>query len=123
MIEHVRISKVGKDNLTILKRRTGIKTRNVLCRWALCVSLGDATPPSPRYGDGPTDLEISWPTFGGAEADLYWALVKERCRKDGLTIDDETVSVQFHLHLHRGLTHLYGDAELRSIESLLERVV
>lgn len=119
MIENVKISKVGKDNLTILKRRTGIKTRNVLCRWALCHSLSDPTPPSPRYGEGNTELEIAWSTFGGKDADLYWALVMERCRRDGLELDDATLSQQFHLHLHRGLTHLFGDAQLRSIDSLL----
>ena len=34
----VRVDERAKNQLTTLKRRTGIKNWNVLCRWALCVS-------------------------------------------------------------------------------------
>ena len=34
-IEHIRVSQHAKDQLIRLKRVTGIKNWNVLCRWAL----------------------------------------------------------------------------------------
>ena len=42
-LETVRLSQRGKEQLIKLKRVTGIKQWNVLCRWALCVSLADPT--------------------------------------------------------------------------------
>ena len=47
-IEHVRVSLQAKGQLVRLKRLTGIKQWNVLCRWALCVSLAEQGTPS-RY--------------------------------------------------------------------------
>ena len=35
----VRVNQQAKDQLIKLKRITGIKQWNVLCRWALCLSL------------------------------------------------------------------------------------
>lgn len=44
-VEHVRVSQQAKDHLVRLKRITGIKNWNVLCRWALCVSLAEESTP------------------------------------------------------------------------------
>ena len=46
-LEQIRLSQAAKEQLLRLKRRTGIKNWNVLCRWGLCRSLAEPTPPSP----------------------------------------------------------------------------
>ena len=102
MIENIRLSEKGKQQLLQLKKRTGIKNWNVLCRWAFCTSL--AEPSVPPYEDIPADssVEMTWKVFGGQYADVYWALVKERSR-ECKKIDDV---IFFRLHLHRGISYL-----------------
>ena len=62
---------------------------------------------------------MSWKVFGGRYADLYAALLRERCIRDGLSVEPEVVSLQFRLHLHRGISYLAGNKELRKIDNLI----
>jgi DNA sulfur modification protein DndE len=118
-VETVRVSELGKRQLTTLKRRTGIRNWNVICRWAVCVSLGELSrPPIIDKGDW-SNVEMSWSTFGGPHADIYSAVFMARCSADGLDTDPDTLAEQFRLHLHRGLTHLVGLEETRSLPGLL----
>jgi DNA sulfur modification protein DndE len=121
-IETVRIDEAGRDQLSWLKRNTGIETWNVLCRWALCASLAERTAPPPRRFNGEPAIEMAWRVFGGPQHDLYLALLKARCRRDGLRIDSATLHEQLRLHLHRGLGYLAADKGLRSIGALARRV-
>lgn len=121
-IEHIRLSQRARDQLLQLKRRTGIKNWNVLCRWAFCVSLAeDSIPPETKI---PTDsnVEMTWKVFGGANQEVFLTLLKQRCHLDGLGTDDETLAAQFRLHLHRGIGYLAGDNRIKSIGDLLQRV-
>ena len=119
MIETVRVSEAGRDRLITLKRYTGIKNWNTLCRWAFCVSLSEPTiPPDQPLGED-SSVEMTWRVFGGSHADLYWALLKQRCIDDGLGDDEDTLHKQFKLHLHRGIGYLIGNRELRSIDVLV----
>jgi DNA sulfur modification protein DndE len=112
VIETVRISPAGKDQLIALKRRTGLKHWNELGRWALCRSL--AEPTRPPVVPIPTEggVEIEWRTFGGRAADLYLDLIRQRCVVDGFEPDEKTVQKQLLLHLHRGIGYLFGDPSL-----------
>ncbi len=118
-IEHIRVSQQAKEHLIRLKRMTGIKNWNVLCRWALCVSLAEASAPSSSAAHADSNVEMTWRVFGGRYADLYLAILKERCLLDGLDTDDVTVAQQFRLHLHRGIAYLAGNRRLRGIEDLV----
>lgn len=109
MIETVRISPAGKDQLVTLKRRTGLKHWNELGRWALCRSLAEPTRPPDVPIPTEGGIEIEWRTFGGRAADLYFDLLRQRCVADGLKPDDKTVQKQLLLHLHRGIGYLIGD--------------
>lgn len=121
-IEHIRLSQQAKDQLIKLKRVTGIEHWNVLCRWALCVSLAEQSVPPQAKIPADSNVEMSWKVFGGRYADLYIALVKERCVRDGLGVGAETVAQQFRLHLHRGISYLAGNKELRKIDDLVALV-
>jgi DNA sulfur modification protein DndE len=119
LIDNVQVSQRAKEQLTKLKAWTGVQNWNVLCRWALCVSLGEKTVPPFERIVTDSSVQMSWKTFAGAHQDLYIALVRERCRQDGLPTDDETVVTQFKLHLHRGIAYLAGDRRLREPGGLL----
>lgn len=122
-IENVTVSAKARDQLTALKRRTGIENWNVLCRWALCVSLTEATPPANAKHAADSNIEMAWKTFSGQYDELYWALIRQRCEKDGLDpADEDEVAHQFRLHLHRGIAYLAGDKDLQSIGDLVLRV-
>ena len=121
-IEHIRLSQKAKDQLIKLKRLTGIEHWNVLCRWALCVSLSEQSVPPQSKILADSNVEMSWKVFGGSHADLYDAILKERCFRDGLGTDPETIAQQFRLHLHRGISYLAGNKDLRRIDDLVAMV-
>lgn len=119
MLDVVRVSQKGKDQLATLKRRTKIPTNNVLCRWAFCVSLADPSPPRIHISSGENSLEIAWRTFAGEYEDLYYALLLLRCRADGVEMRDGEIARQLRLHIHRGLASMAGDKSMKDIEALV----
>jgi DNA sulfur modification protein DndE len=123
IIKQIRLSSQAKEQLIRLKTRTGIQNWNVLCRWALCVSLREPTPPSPIEIPADSNVEMSWHVFGGEYHELYLALVKERCQRDGLGGGDEVVARQFRLHLHRGISYLATPGAVRSAADLVKLCV
>jgi DNA sulfur modification protein DndE len=64
---------------------------------------------------------MSWKVFGGHDADIYPALIVQRCAQDGLNTDPDTIAQQFRLHLHRGIGYLFGDPSLKQLDGLLRR--
>lgn len=117
-IEHIRVSQQAREQLIRLKRHTGIEQWNVLCRWAFCRSLAEASVPPPAKHPSDSNVEMSWRVFGGRHSDIYLALLKERCLRDGLGVDDDVLSMQFRLHLHRGIAYLANDRAVRSVAAL-----
>lgn len=118
-VEHIRLSQQGKDQLIKLKRVTGIEHWNVLCRWALCVSLAERSVPPSAKIPADSNVEMSWKIFGGRYADVYLALLKERCVRDGFGTDAETLSQQLRLHMHRGISYLAANKSLKKIDHLI----
>ena len=118
-IKQIRLSTQARDQLIRLKSRTGIEQWNILCRWALCVSLQEPTPPTPIDIPADSNLEMSWHVFGGECHELYTAVLKERCVRDGLDLSPETLNRQFRLHLHRGISYLATPNRIRSIGDLV----
>jgi DNA sulfur modification protein DndE len=118
-IDHIRLSKQAREQLIRLKRHTGIEHWNILCRWAFCRSLAEKSVPPPAKIPADSNVEMSWRVFGGRHADLYLALLKQRCFVDGIKIDSDELSTQFRLHLHRGIAYLANDRHLRDIASIV----
>ncbi len=121
-VDHIKLSQQAKEQLSRLKRVTGLQHWNELCRWAFCVSLADPASPSAVRIAADSSVEMDWKTFGGQFADVYLALLKERCHQDGFPVTDEVLASQLRLHLHRGIGHLAADGGLRSIADLARRV-
>src|SRR5437764_14902609 len=119
-IKQIRLSGQGRDQLIRLKRRTGITQWNILCRWAFCLSLRQGTPPTPIEVPADSNVEMSWQVFGGECQELYLALLKERCERDGLGTSEEVLGRQLRLHLHRGIGYLAAPQSIRSIGDLVQ---
>jgi DNA sulfur modification protein DndE len=66
---------------------------------------------------------MTWQTFGGDVHELYLAILKERCLRDGLGTSDEVLARQFRLHLHRGISDLATPQAIRSVSDLIRQAV
>jgi DNA sulfur modification protein DndE len=120
-LEHIKLSEKAKDQLVKLKRATGVQHWNVLCRWAFCTSLAEPTAPSPTKIPADSSVEMTWKVFGGAYEEIYLALLRQRCQADGLGTTDDVLSLQFRLHLHRGIGYLAAEKRLKTIADLVRR--
>jgi DNA sulfur modification protein DndE len=118
-IKQFRLSAQARDQLIRLKTRTGISQWNILCRWAFCLSLRQATPPTPIDIPSDSNVEMTWQVFGGEAHEVYLALLKERCVQEGLGTSDDVLLKQFRLHLHRGIGYLATPQAIRSIADLV----
>src|SRR5437879_2291306 len=118
-IKQIRLSAQAKDQLIRLKAKTGITQWSILCRCAFCLSLRQPTPPTPIEVPADSNVEMSWPVFGGEAHELYLALLKERCVRDALGTSDDVLARQFRLHLHRGIAYLATPQAIRSIDDLV----
>ena len=120
-IERIHLSQRARDQLVTLKRRTGIKNWNVLCRWAFCTSLAESSVPPKTNIPADSSVEMSWKVFGGEYQYVYLVLLKERCKRDGLGVRDSVLAEQFRLHLHRGVSYLAADKQMTAISELIRR--
>ena len=119
VVKQIKLSSQAKERLSRLKGKTGIKNWNVLCRWALCYSLGEGTVPTDVQINTDSNVEMSWYTFAGEYSELYEALIKAWCASKELPLDDETVTKYFKLHLERGIAHLAGTNFIKDLDDLL----
>ena len=117
IVETVRVTERGKQQLIQLKRKTGIENWNVLCRWALVYSLADPTIPPREEFDSFSNIEIGWRTFGGKQADLYEAIFRQRAKSD--KVDDSELHLWFVIHLHRGISFMTNSTS--GLRNLFER--
>ncbi len=118
-IERIKVSQQAREQLSRLKRHTGVEHWNTLCRWGFCRSLADPDPPAPAKIPSDSNVELTWSVFGGRYEGVYLALLKERCLRDGLDTENETLASQFRLHLHRGIAQLVGDRTQRDLPSFM----
>lgn len=121
-IETVRISERAKTHLVMLKRKTGIQNWNVLCRWAFCISLNDPSSPPKEKIQMDSSIEMTWKVFGGAHADVYFALLQQRCKTDGFELSAKILNEQFKLHLQRGIAYLSAKGKTMNISALLAMI-
>lgn len=118
-VDRIKLSQSAKDQLLKLKRITKIDQWNILCRWALCRSLAEPTPPSQILIPADSNLEMTWQVFGGQVADLLIIALKQRCCNDGLEVNQETLAMQFRLHLHRGISYLATEPNIKKTGDLI----
>lgn len=123
-IGRIHISQAAKDQLIKLKRVTKIDQWNILCRWALCRSLAEPSPPSPAPIPADSNLEINWRVLGGEYGDLLLLALKQRCYQEELDpTQTEILAKQLRLHLHRGIGYLAGDIKIKRIDNFAKLAV
>jgi DNA sulfur modification protein DndE len=120
-VETIRISKQGKDQLSKLRKQTGIEHWNVLCRWAFCVSLKEKTTPPPVTQKLDGGVEMTWKVFAGENSELFSALIWMRAHQDGFALTPEGGATCLRIHLHRGLAYLASGKETKSLSDLIAR--
>lgn len=106
ILETIRLSEKEKQQLITLKRRTGIKNWNVLCRWGFCLSIAEPSVPPEETVPSDSSVEMSWKVFGGPHSEIYSALLKQRVKVDGLDATPSILAHHFRLHLNRGISYL-----------------
>ena len=122
-VEHIRLSKTARDQLMTLKRRTRIEHWNVLCRFGFCRSLAEPSSPPAIKMMADSNVEMTWKVFAGSYGDELWGLLRQRCHAEGLSLDEETLAMQFRLHLNRGIGYLVGDPKVTDLPGLLRLVL
>ena len=91
-MDTVRLSQDQRNKLLKIRKNTGLKNWNVICRWALCFSLAEDTDPVTYIKGGKTGIEMDWDTF--------------TC-KDATVVSDTLLSYlgedKFYSHIQRGI--------------------
>jgi len=119
ILKQFRLSQPEKDKLIRIKARTGIQNWNVICRWAFCWSLSEATIPGGLDPLSDSNVEMTWLTFAGEHHEVYEAIIRRRCINDGLGDSQEVLAKYFRLHLNRGINHFSTRDVLRSCQDLI----
>ena len=103
-IETVRLSAESRDKLIQLKRITGVKHWNVLCRWALCLSIPINVKPQVRKTSEKSQIEMTWGTFAGENSDVYSAIVITGWKR----AQNECPSLRLNDFIHSCIDHGIG---------------
>lgn len=75
MIDSIRLTHTEKELLIRVKRKTGIDSWNVLCRWALLIGLSQKEYSYRNNPEKRDAVEIKWDTFAGRNKDFYHAVI------------------------------------------------
>lgn len=98
----IKFSKEASETLAKMKGKTGL-TPNILCRIGFCLSINDPTVPDPKDFPSNGDREIDRQVLTGQWDELFYALFKERCKKDSIKEDEKEMLSVFRAHMNRGV--------------------
>lgn len=106
VIDSIKLSEKQKQQLTRLKSKTGVDNWNVLCRWALCMSLAEKSAPPFEDISSDSNVEMSWKVFAGEYADVYAAVLRQIYEKQKAQYEGVLFADFFKLHINRGISYL-----------------
>ncbi|WP_308725468.1 DNA sulfur modification protein DndE [Metapseudomonas otitidis] len=111
MIDRIRLTAAAKNQLSVLKRRTGIEHYNSLCRHAFCVSISNPSPLPEEMMNFSGGLEIDFRVLVGGNEELYINLLAVR---EGVSLHDispNELKDLFCSHVHRGLSYMFSKGD------------
>ena len=123
-IKTVQLNNEALQQISIIKRFVGINKNNVICRWALLLSLrepGKVANLSLDFETGGRG-EIAWETFAGEHSSTYLSLLKLRLIDDEIEVNHINLKNQLIQHINRGLGYILGSKRIRSVRDLISLV-
>ena len=119
-IESLKLSDRSSNEISTIKRNTKIETMNIICRWALTVSMSSDLPPPPLAKEDKILREIDWKIFAGDYEHLIMALLKDRLFQEKIEITNDSLNDQLRAHVQRGLSLIASQKKIRSIADFAE---
>ncbi len=118
--DRVRISQNAKKKLVQLKRKTGIKNWNTLCRLALLLSLAENSRPNMGKIVFDSNVEMTWRVFAGQRCDVIWALFSAWCLRNDIASSADEFNGALHQHIHRGISYLASGPKCNNLLDLVD---
>jgi len=116
-IDILRTSSNVKSSLTRIKTITGISNWNIICRWALCLSLKQTS--LPREVEEKLDgVEIDYETLVGKNKSIYTQLLINNLVAHKVTVDKKNLTKYLYAHVNRGVNIIYTN-KLKDISGLM----
>ena len=117
-IDVLKTSTNLKNFLTRIKTNTGIANWNVICRWALCLSLKQTS--LPREVDEKLDgVEIDYNILVGANKTIYTQLLINNLITHKVEINKRNLTKYLNAHVNRGANIIYTN-KLKDISGLFK---
>ena len=117
-IDNLKTSTNLKNSLTRIKTNTGIANWNVICRWALCLSLKQTS--LPREVDEKLDgVEIDYNILVGANKTIYTQLLINNLITHKVEINKKNLTKFLNAHVNRGANIIYTN-KLKDISGLFK---
>ena len=117
-IDNLKTSTNLKNSLTRIKTNTGIANWNVICRWALCLSLKQAS--LPREVDEKLDgVEIDYDILVGKNKTIYTQLLINNLITHKVEINKKNLTKFLNAHVNRGANIIYTN-KLKDISGLFK---
>ena len=115
-IDNLKTSTNLKNSLTRIKTNTGIANWNVICRWALCLSLKQTS--LPREVDEKLDgVEIDYDILVGKNKTIYTQLLINNLITHKVEINKRNLTKYLNAHVNRGANIIYTN-KLKDISGL-----
>ena len=117
-IDILRTSSNVKSSLTRIKTITGISNWNIICRWALCLSLKQTS--LPREVEEKLDgVEIDYDTLVGKNKSIYTQLLINNLVTHNVAVDKKNLTKYLYAHVNRGVNIIYTN-KLKDISGLFK---
>ena len=122
-LDRIRLSQQTKDQLSRLKKITGMEQWNMICRWGFCISIADPNNPPDSKVPSDSNIEMEWETFSGDHSSVYWGLLLQRANPEGLEPTKINLLNLLRRHITRGIAHLTARREISNIGVLFQSTV
>ena len=111
MFTQIKTSKENKEVVTLLTRKLGLGTENIIARIAYTYSLSKGTKLDLNYIENSMGKEYNKSVLFGEYADIYVALV---CTHYNLYKTDKDIAKYIKMHVDEGLQLLNDEVNERS---------